>query len=67
VGVLIVEQVRALVAAAGADVFGVGVAVPGIYRAASGTVWAPNIPGWEDYPLVAELRSALPEEVEGAR
>ena len=37
----------------------VGVAVPGIYRSASGTVWAPNIPGWDDYPLLAELGAAL--------
>ena len=37
-----------------------GVCVPGLYRSASGTVWAPNIPGWDDYPLRNELRSALP-------
>jgi glucokinase len=37
----------------------VGVVVPGIYRAASGTVWAPNIPGWHDYPLREELQRAL--------
>lgn len=35
-----------------------GVCVPGLYRAARGTVWAPNIPGWDDYPLLGELRSA---------
>jgi glucokinase len=37
----------------------VGVAVPGIYRSGTGTVWAPNIPGWDDYPLLAELTAAL--------
>jgi glucokinase len=37
----------------------VGVAVPGIYRAERGTVWAPNIPGWDDYPLREELCRAL--------
>lgn len=37
----------------------VGVTVPGIYRAERGTVWAPNIPEWDDYPLLAELTSAL--------
>lgn len=37
----------------------VGVTVPGIYRAERGTIWAPNIPGWDDYPLVDELRRAL--------
>jgi glucokinase len=37
----------------------VGVAVPGIYRAERGTVWAPNIPDWDDYPLHDELQRAL--------
>ena len=58
VGALIAERARALVSRSG-DVAAVGVAVPGIYRAASGTVWAPNIPGWDDYPLRDELRDAL--------
>jgi glucokinase len=34
-----------------------GVGIPGLYRSSSGTVWAPNIPGWDDYPLLDELRS----------
>lgn len=63
VGALIVKQVQELMAAAPGGVAGVGVAIPGIYRAASGSVWAPNIPGWDDYPLVAELRAALPAGV----
>ena len=63
VGALIVEQVRALLEQDGDRVQGVGVAIPGIYRARSGTVWAPNIPGWDDYALVAELRDALPANV----
>jgi glucokinase len=37
----------------------VGVCVPGIYRVASGTVWAPNIPGWDNFPLRDALRTAL--------
>lgn len=36
----------------------IGISVPGIYRADTGTVWAPNISGWEDYPLLQEMRSA---------
>ncbi len=35
----------------------IGIAVPGICRHQSGTVWAPNIPGWEDYPLLAEIKA----------
>ena len=37
----------------------VGVTVPGIYHANRGTVWAPNIPGWDDYPLRDELHRAV--------
>ena len=37
-----------------------GICIPGLYRSASGTVWAPNIPGWDDYPLLAELMEASP-------
>lgn len=32
----------------------IGICVPGIYRQAGGTVRAPNIPGWDEYPLLAE-------------
>ena len=41
----------------------VGVCVPGLYRAERGTVWAPNIGGWDDYPLLTELRAALGRKV----
>ncbi len=66
VGALIVEQVHALLERAvptrraRSTGHAVGVAIPGIYRPSSGTVWAPNIPGWEDYPLVDELRASVP-------
>ena len=56
VGVLIQQLIQTL--SADAHVEGVGVAVPGIYHSDRGTVWAPNIPGWEDYPLAEELRAA---------
>ncbi|HOF21973.1 MAG TPA: ROK family protein [Bacteroidales bacterium] len=36
----------------------IGISVPGISRSDTGTVWAPNIPGWDDYPLLAEAGSA---------
>jgi glucokinase len=57
VGALIVEQITQL--AERHTLEGAGVCVPGLYRSSRGTVWAPNIPGWEDYPLRDELRSAL--------
>ena len=40
-------------------VVSVGISVPGISRSRTGTVWAPNIPRWEDYPLRRELRAAI--------
>jgi len=40
-------------------VSGVGICVPGIYRSQSRTVWAPNIPGWEDYPLWEEVKQVV--------
>lgn len=33
----------------------IGVCVPGIVHRSTGSVWAPNIPGWDDYPLRDEL------------
>jgi glucokinase len=35
----------------------IGISVPGISYQATGKVWAPNIPGWTDYPLLEEVRS----------
>jgi len=55
VGVLIAHQIKELVDKHGCD--SAGVCVPGLYRASRGTVWAPNIPGWDDYPLLEELNA----------
>lgn len=59
VGDLAAASADALVRQHGDDVGGVGMCVPGIYTPATGRVWAPNIPGWGDYPLRDELTSAL--------
>ncbi len=74
VGRLIVERLAALRGAAtarGMEVEAVGVSVPGIARHEGGTVWAPNIAGWEDYPLrdrlSAEVPSSCPVLVESDR
>lgn len=67
VGALVAEECRALLAESKADgdrsPTAIGVIVPGIYRAERGTVWAPNIPGWDDYPLRAELEDVLAGEL----
>ena len=36
-----------------------GICVPGISYSKTKRVWAPNISGWDDYPLVAELQNGL--------
>lgn len=55
VGALIAHCIDAL--SARYDCRATGVCIPGLYRASEGTVWAPNIPGWDDYPLLEELRT----------
>ncbi len=62
VGGLVAGMAGELLAVAEKDgtvVSGIGVAVPGIAYHASGNVWAPNIPGWEEYPLKKELGVSL--------
>jgi len=61
VGDLIRQQCAKLLHEAvrqGQHVDAIGIGVPGIYRSGDGTVWAPNIPGWEQYPLLEKV-SAL--------
>ncbi|MDZ7337220.1 MAG: ROK family protein [candidate division KSB1 bacterium] len=60
VGELIREQIVLLLGVAKEQGYApraLGVSVPGIAYAASGHVWAPNIPGWEDYPLREEIQT----------
>jgi glucokinase len=58
VGKLIIEQIRSLISIARSEkkeISAIGISVPGIYYSDSGNVWAPNIPGWEQYPLLEEV------------
>jgi glucokinase len=57
VGNLIVEEIKKILRAYG-NIQSIGIAVPGIYHEKRGTVWAPNIPGWDDYPLLKEMENA---------
>jgi glucokinase len=43
------------------EIESIGVSVPGISRRATGTVWAPNIEGWDDYPLLREIKTVVNE------
>lgn len=43
------------------EIESIGISVPGISRRATGTVWAPNIEGWDDYPLLREIKTVVNE------
>jgi glucokinase len=65
VGELISGQILRLQRAAakrGMRVAAVGICVPGIADPKSGCVWAPNLPGWEDYPLRTEIQAAVSDK-----
>lgn len=62
VGKLILQQANLILQKAvekNIMVSSLGICVPGIAHAKTGTVWAPNIPGWGDYPLLKELQNGL--------
>lgn len=66
VGEMIGGQAEALLASAarrGVAVRAVGASVPGIYHAGDGTVWAPNIAGWERFPLRGRLARRIGPEI----
>jgi glucokinase len=44
------------------EITGIGVSVPGISRTRTGKIWAPNIPGWADYPLRRELSAMVADK-----
>lgn len=58
VGALVVDCVHRLLESGGRTE-AIGISVPGISYSATGRVWAPNIPGWDDYPLREEIRASL--------
>lgn len=60
---LIDQLISYLGASADGVVSAVGICVPGIADIKAGSVWAPNIPGWEGYPLQAELENHLSKYV----
>lgn len=66
VAALLLRQLHRLLPQRDADgtpVTAVGISVPGIYHADTGHVWAPNIPGWEAFPLRRLLQETLPDGV----
>lgn len=65
VGLLIVHQANHFLQKALSKdliVSSLGICVPGIACAQSGTVWAPNIPGWDEYALLDELQREIDDK-----
>jgi glucokinase len=52
------SQISGMIRMFAGRVASIGICVPGIYRQAAGTVWAPNIRSWDDYPLLAVAKAA---------
>jgi glucokinase len=60
VGQLIIQTLRELLQTTTiSDIQAIGVSVPGIMMQKIGCVWAPNISGWENYPLQKEIEDWL--------
>jgi glucokinase len=61
-GNLIVKMVESLIKSASGlslKIDAVGCCVPGIAYPGTGRVWAPNIAGWEDYPLLDKVKAGI--------
>ncbi|HTF20673.1 MAG TPA: ROK family protein [Chryseolinea sp.] len=70
VGELIVDEIRRCQDSAEEQIESIGVSIPGIYRHRTGTVWAPNIGGWEDFPLhqvIQKMYPGLPVAIDNDR
>ena len=64
VGKLITGQIRTILNSAGSKldrIKAIGISVPGISYQKTGKVWAPNIQGWNDYPLLEEVKQVSGE------
>lgn len=73
VGKLITGQIKVFFSTPGTKPDGVnaiGISVPGISYHRTGRVWAPNIQGWNDYPLLEEVKqvsSGIPVAIDSDR
>lgn len=62
VGDLALEVIREVLSASSATkIDGIGICIPGIVYSKTERVWAPNIPGWDHFPLADHIRAGLPE------
>jgi glucokinase len=62
VGALVLNVIDQLLAQSSlSEIHAIGVCVPGIANSKTGKVWAPNISGWDDYPLHGEISAHIGE------
>jgi glucokinase len=68
VGDLIAEEIQKVFASQ-KNIQSIGIAIPGIYHYKTGTVWTPNIKGWDDYPLLKQIQKStdLPVTIDNDR
>jgi glucokinase len=57
VGSLIISEINYILTLSAVTIDSVAIAVPGICNN-DGTVWVPNIAGWENYPILSVLKKA---------
>ncbi|HTV42330.1 MAG TPA: ROK family protein [Candidatus Sulfotelmatobacter sp.] len=63
---LITRELKGLFAFARArkiQVRGIGISVPGICYSKTGKVWAPNVPGWNNFPLRDRIIAVAPKKI----
>ena len=69
IGSLITQQVEKFLSTE-SSIRAIGICVPGIFYQESGNVWAPNIPGWDNYPLLQKMQNVsggLPVKIDNDR
>ncbi len=62
VGMLVKDVINKLLNSpdySSSQIAAIGACVPGIANSKTGKVWAPNIPGWDDYPLQKEIEEHI--------
>jgi len=71
VGQLIASQIEKFIREEKEEIIqSIGISIPGIYHTREGTVWAPNIGGWNNYPLLKEVQAIaahIPVSIESDR
>lgn len=64
VGEIVLDLIKHLMGSYKEDrIEAIGICIPGIVYSKTDTVWAPNIPGWDKYPLKKQISSLVGPDV----